>query len=364
MLTRTSVLTRLVGASLSILALSACGGDEAPADQGPHAIVVNVATVRTGELRDVANASGTVVPSSVADVTIYATEPADIVELTKKAGDPVAPGDILVRFDIASLNQEIAAAQLGVLEAQTRVDRAQADLTRQTTLFERGIASRNTFDASRLEQSAAQTLLTLARNRLEAVQSGQVRAVVRAAFAGVVAEVWHQEGDAVRPDTSDPILRVIDPTRVQVAVQLPVVQLARVAVGQIATVRAIAGAADEPATVVSRAQSADPSAPTGEVRLGFSNPATLPLETPVSVEILLERRPDALLVPAQAIGRDDTGTFVMVAGHDGLAHRRAVRLGLITPQLVQVSSGLTDGEQVVVSQLGELADQASIVISR
>jgi RND family efflux transporter MFP subunit len=271
---------------------------------------------------------------------------------------------VLVRFDIASLNQELAALQLDVLEAQSRLDRAQADLTRQTSLFERGITSRNAYDTSRLEQSAAESALAGARDRLEVVRSGQSRNVVRATFAGVVANVWRAEGDAVRPDAADPIIRVIDPTRVQVAVQLPVLQLARVAVGQVATVRAIAGAADEPATVVSRVQSADPSAPTGEVRLGFSNPATLALETPVSVEILLERRLDAVLVPAQAIGRDDTGTFVMVAGSGGLAHRRDVRLGLITPQLVQVSSGLTDGEQVVVSQLGELADQASIVISR
>jgi RND family efflux transporter MFP subunit len=341
----------------------ACGGNE-PVEEGPRATVVTVATVRTDELRDIAHASGTIVPATAADVTIFATEPAEISALPKKVGDAVATGDVLVRYDIASLNQELAALQLEVIEAQSRVDRARADLTRQSSLFERGIASRNVYDASRLEQSSAELALGAARDQFEALQASQTRAVVRATFAGVVVGVWHQEGDPVRPDSNDPILRVVDPTRVQVAVQLPVFQLAKIVVGQTAVVRAIAGASDETATVASKAQFLDPTAPTGEVRLSFVNPATLPVETPVSVEILLERRPGALIVPSQAIGRDDVGSFVMVAGNDGLAQRRDVRLGLVTSQLTQVIEGVMDGEHVILSGLTELEDGEPVMISR
>jgi RND family efflux transporter MFP subunit len=269
-----------------------------------------------------------------------------------------------VRFDIASLNQELAALQLDVIEAQSRLDRAQAELTRQTSLFERGIASRNAYDASRLEQSTAESNLAAARARLDMLRSGQTRSVVRATFPGVVVNVWHQEGDPVRPDASDPIIRVVDPTRVQVAVQLPVIQLARVVTGQTAVVRAIAGATDEEAVVASKMQSVDPTAPTGEVRLNFVNPATLPVETPVSAEILLERRPGALIVPSQAIQRDDLGAYVMVVDPDGLARRRSVRVGLVTPQLTQVAEGLNDGERVILSGFSDIEDGAPVTISR
>jgi RND family efflux transporter MFP subunit len=350
-------------AVVALLPLAACGGDE-PVAEAPRATVVTVATARTDELRDVAHASGMVVPSTTADLTIYATEPAEVAELPKKLADPVQTGDVLVRFDIASLNQELAALQLDVIEAQSRLDRAQADLTRQTSLFERGITSRNAYDASRLEHSAAETGVAAARARLDTLRAGQTRSVVRATFPGVVVGVWHEEGDAVRPDASDPIIRVVDPTRVQVAVQLPVIQLARVVAGQTAVVRAIAGAADEQAIVASKAQSVDPTAPTGEVRLSFVNPATLPVETPVSVEILLERRPGSIVVPSQAIGRDDLGSYVMVAGDDGLAQRRTVRVGLVTPQLTQVAEGLMEGERVILSNPGEIEDQEPIAISR
>jgi RND family efflux transporter MFP subunit len=350
-------------AAVAVLSLAACGGDE-PVVEGPRATVVSVATARTEELRDVAHASGVVVPSTAADLTVYATEAAEIAELPKKLDDTVQTGDVLVRFDIASLNQELAALQLDVIEAQSRLDRAQTELTRQTSLFERGIASRNAYDASRLEQSTAESNLAAARARLDMLRSGQTRSVIRATFPGVVVNVWHQEGDPVRPDSSDPIIRVVDPARVQVAVQLPVIQLARVVTGQTAVVRAIAGATDEEAVVASKMQSVDPTAPTGEVRLNFVNPATLPVETPVSAEILLERRPGALIVPSQAIQRDDLGAYVMVVDPDGLARRRSVRVGLVTPQLTQVAEGLNDGERVILSGFSDIEDGAPVTISR
>lgn len=341
-----------------------CGNAGAPAYERPTATVVTVATAQIRELRDVANAPGVIVPAAVADLTVYAPEMAEIVDLPVQADQPVEAGDVLVQFDIASLNQELAAAELGEIEAQARLDRARTELSRQTDLFERGITSRMAHDAARLEHSAAETALTLARNRLEAVRAGQDRAVVRAPFSGVVVAVWHQKGDIVRPDRSDPILRLIDPTRVQVAVQLPVAQLARVLPGQAATVRAIAGLEDEPAVVASKTEALDPTAPTGEVRLSFTNPATLPLDTPVSVEILLDRRADALVIPLQAVNRDVSGPYVMVAGPDGLAQRREVRLGLATSDLVEVVTGLEPGEQVIVAGLQDVEPGMPIAIGR
>ncbi|ODS53951.1 MAG: hypothetical protein ABS36_12165 [Acidobacteria bacterium SCN 69-37] len=350
-------------AFVALVPLAACGGRE-PAVEEARPTVVSVAAARTDELRDVASVSGTIVPSSVADLTIYAPEAAEILELPKKPDDPVQIGDVLVRFDIASLNQELAALELEVLDAQSRFDRAQSELTRQADLFARGIASRNAHEDAKLAQATAESALGAARNRLDTARAGQTRSVIRATFSGVVAGLWHAERDTVRPDPSDPIIRIIDPSRVQVSVQLPIVQLARVVPGQTATVRAIAGAVDEEATVASKAQLIDPAAPTGEVRLNFVQPATLPLDTPVSVSILLDRRAEAVIVPTQAVIRDEAGTWVMVAGEDGIARRRAIRQGLVAGQLTQIADGLSDGERVIISTPADIVDGEAIAIAR
>jgi membrane fusion protein (multidrug efflux system) len=324
---------------------------------------VTVRAAELGTLRDVANASGTVVPSIAGEFTVFSPDVARVASLPKVVGDPVAVGDVLVRFEIPALAQEIAALELGVVDANARLDRAKAELAKLTPLFERGLASRNAHDASRLEVSAAESAAMQARSRLEAARSGDDRSVVRAAFPGVVTEVFHTVGDTVRPGLEDPVIRMVDPTRVQVSVELPLLELARVVPGQSATVQAIAGALAEPATVVSKVDAVSATTPTGQVRLGFVNPATLPLTTPVSVEILLDQRSQVIVVPDAAVQRDDLGSYVMVAGDDQVAHRRDVRVGLSTRTNTQIAAGLAVGERVIVSGLSDVREGMPIVVA-
>ncbi|MEO7190933.1 MAG: efflux RND transporter periplasmic adaptor subunit [Vicinamibacterales bacterium] len=333
------------------------------ADAAGGSIGVTVQAARVETLRDVVTASGTIVPLAAADWTIFAPENAEITELPVKEGDTVAAGAVLVRFDIPSATQEMSTLQLDLIEATARLDRAKADLTRKTALFERGITSRNDYDASRVEQSTAESLVAQARTRLQALQSADDRSLVRARFAGTILKVWHAPRDTVSAAT-DPVLRIVDPTRVQVSVQLPVAQLTRIVPGQTATIRAIAGAADEPATVAWKPDVSDASAPTGDVRLTFTKAATLPLETPVSAEILLDQRTGALVVPSASVKRDDLSAFVMVVAGDNRAHRHDVSVGLVTRDLTQILSGLTPGDLLIVTGLEDVVEGTVVAVGR
>jgi RND family efflux transporter MFP subunit len=346
-----------------VVVLAACGRSASPEEAPATGVTVNVRAAELGTLRDVANASGVVVPSTAGEYTVIAPDVARVVSLPKVVGDPVAVGDVLVRFEIPALTQEIAALELGVLDAEARVNRAKAELAKLTPLFERGLASRNAHDASRLEVSAAESGAMQARSRLETARSSDDRSVVRAAFNGVVTEVFHNIGDAVRPSGDDPVLRMVDPTRVQVAVELPLAELARVVPGQSATIQAIAGATAEPATVVSKVDAVSATTPTGQVRLGFINPATLALTTPVSAEILLDQRTQVVVVPDAAVQRDGLGPYVMVVGDDFIARRRDVRLGLTTRTNAQIAAGLAVGERVIVSGLADVREGTPIVVA-
>ncbi len=349
---------------LLVLAIgTACRRTAEPPADVPQAPVVTVAAARVDTLRDVATASGTVVPSASGDVTIVASEPAEILELPKKEGDAVAVGDLLARLEVASVTQGLAALQLEVMAATSQADRARAEFTRQTSFLERGLTSRNAYDASRAALAAAESSLAQAKAQAETMQASQERTVIKARFAGKVLKVWHAVGDSVRPAADDPILRVIDPTRVQVSLQLPIAQLARVVPGQTVTITAIGGTA-EAGVVVTKVATTDPNAPTGEVRLGFAAPSTLPLDTPVSAEILFDQRTNAVMVPASAIARDALGFYVLLAGDDQRAHRRDVRLGLVTRESAQVTAGVANGDRVIVTGGSELSDGAPFIVSR
>ncbi len=351
-------------AAAATVAAGGCGGPQETPEVGASALGVTVAAVRLDSLRDVASGPGTVVPALAADWTITAPEPGEIAELTKAVGDAVAPGDLLVRFEIASRTQARAAAELEVLASERRLEAATAELTRQTDLYDRGIVSRSAFETTRNERAAAESALNQARTQLQALDADQASSVVRARFAGTVMEVWHAPGDTVAGGPGDPVLRVVDPSRIQVSLQVPVAQYARVLTGQQATIRSFTADAGEPATVASAPQLTDPSAATGEVRLSFVNPVTLPLGTPVSASILLDVRSSVLVVPTDAVQHDELGAYVMVAGSDDVAHRRDVTTGLVAGELTQIVSGLEAGDMAITSGITAESDGLPITVIR
>jgi RND family efflux transporter MFP subunit len=348
---------------VSVGLVAGCGRNAGPATDEVRPFGVNVHVVRTETIRDVASASGTVVPSTSGDWTIFAPEGATVAEIPKQETETVAIGDVLVRFDVASIAQEVAARQLAVTEASNRAERAKTEVARLSSLVDRGIVPRNTYEAARAEQTSATSILGQSIAQLDMAKADETRATIRARFPGVVLKVWHTAGDAVRNDGSDPILRIIDPTRVQVAVQLPVAQLARVLPGQTAVVRPIAAAESLAGTVVFKPATTDPNAPTGEVRVAFNDLASVPLDTPASVEILLDQRNDALTVPIEAVLRESATSYVMVAGDDQRAHRRAIRTGLVTRTVAQVIDGLSAGERVIIGNVADVADGAAIAFA-
>jgi RND family efflux transporter MFP subunit len=340
--------------------LACSGGQEAQPESGP--IAVSVMAVRATTLRDVVTAQGTVVPSPGADMLVTAPEAAEIAELTKNEGDAVVVGEVLVRLEIPSVANEVATRQLEVSEATARVEQARAEAARLGKLFEQGLAARNAWEAARSALAAAESNLSQVKGRFDAAKAMEANAVVRARFPGVVARRWHIKGDVVAGGEADPIMRVIDPTRMQIVAQVPVAQSARIAPGQLADVQTGAGA--EPATVGTKNPPAALSAATVDVRLNFVRPTLLPIDSIVQVDFLVEERKDALVVPSDAIQRADGGTFVWIADGNSQAQKRPVTVGLVAGALTQVLSGLSAGEEIIVAGIAQLAEGVPVTIGR
>jgi membrane fusion protein (multidrug efflux system) len=344
-----------------LAATSACGGSKsAPAETGTIAVTVQPARLET--LRSSLSVPGIVVVSAMADFTVTALEPAPIVEMPKAEGEAVKEGDVLVKFDFPSISSSLVARQVEVNEASLKLETARAEVTRLSAYFDKGIVPRNMVDAARASAAAAEIALNQAKNALDAAKALGERQIVRARFSGVVAKVWHKAGDIVAADVGDPILRVIDPSRTQVAAQAPVAQVERILPGLTATVTSAMGA-PEAASVSSRSV-AGAATTTAEIRLSFQAPSALKVDTPVQVEILFDERKDVVVAPEPAIVREGAATYVWIARADGRAERREVRLGLTVKGLSQVVSGLAVGDRVITSGLAQLQDGTPITISR
>jgi membrane fusion protein (multidrug efflux system) len=347
--------------ALLALAVVACGRRDPPPPEA-ETTAVTVQPARLETLREVLTLPGTVVPSAMADFTVIAPESSEIAELPKPEGSAVKEGDVLVRFEIPTLSTNLLARQTDVGEATARVESARAELARLTGLLEKGIIPRNSVESARTALASAEAALGQAKASLDSARMMTERTIVRSRFAGTVTKVFHKAGDTVLPDSGDPILRVIDPTRTQVAIQAPVAQVDRLTPGRSAVVATAAGTT-QPASVSSRL-AAPPGAATAEVRLSFNAPSALPLDSIVQVEIQLDERKDVLVVPEQAVVRDGTAAHVWIAREDSRAERRLVRVGLTVNRLSQILSGVQAGERVITTGLAQLQDGSPIVVSR
>jgi multidrug resistance efflux pump len=88
-------------------------------------------------------------------------------------------------------------------------------------MFERGFAARAELEAAKGEVTAVELDIARLKQQLQAATGAAEHASVKARFAGVIAKKFHSEGDLVNASPTDPVLRVIDPTQVQIAMKVP-----------------------------------------------------------------------------------------------------------------------------------------------
>lgn len=354
----------LISCSIAGILLAACGSKSVEEVDTEAAPAVRTITVQPGTFEGIVAATGLVAAAPGADWTITAPEPARIVEMPKAEGERVKPGDLLVRFEIPSLSTDLATRQSEVQQAEARVENAQASVTRLTTLVEHGVAAQKELEDAKRELAESRAALTQAQNARRNATVLESRTIVRARFAGVIAKRAHNPGDMVDASATDVILRVIDPSRLQVVTSVAIADLARVQVGQPAHILVPGG--DDPVAgkVLTRPAAVEPGGVTADVRIAFDEPTQLAAGTPVRVEIVTERHPNALSVPIGAVLHEEDEAFVMVAGPDNKAHTRRVTVGLTTQKAAEITAGLKPGDNVITQGQQGLPDGATITVAK
>jgi RND family efflux transporter MFP subunit len=344
------------------LALGACSHETAEEVESETVVPVTTVAAATGTIRAAINVTGTVTAAPGADQLVVAPQPARIAEITKAEGDLVKAGDLLVRFEIPTLTADVATRRGELARAKARLDNARAAQTRARDLFDRGIVARKEVEEADRELADAQAGITEAEATLAASDTAASQSAVHARFNGVVAKRMHNAGEVVEATASDPVMRVVDPRRLEVTASVPIADVARVVVGAPAHMANPAGGSDIALKVVSRPAAVDPGTAAVPLRLAFAAPSTPPIGAPVQVTINAEEHRDVVLVPAQAVVREANETAVFIANGDK-AERRAVTVGLSDAKQAEITDGIKAGESVIVSGQAGLPDGAKISVS-
>jgi RND family efflux transporter MFP subunit len=243
---------------------------------------------------------------------------------------------------------------LSVDTAKSAVARLEREVERLRPLHEKGIVPRQQFDEAkyRLEEAKAE-------QRRARTAASDKRIV--APTDGVVALRYVTVGQQVA--TGTPLFRLVQPDDLIVTVNLPEGALSRVFEGQEAYFVSDALAdGDFRGTVEKVSPVVDPRTGTVQVTLDVDESDEKARLRPgmfVKTNIVTKKRDGVLTIPRRAAIRGDEGHWVFVV-QDGIAHRRPVELGVSEGTRVEVTSGLAEGEAVVVLGQDGLKDGTAV----
>ena len=338
---------------LSVTALlTACGGKAAapPGDGGPGAgeggpppSPVEVAVVRQQTVVDAITATGQI--EAIQSIELHPSVEGRLVRILVQEGAAVTEGEILFKVDDAELNAELAQAE------------ADRDLAAQALKRTQELIAKNASSAADLERAQAMAKSSEARVTLLKVRLDHTS--VRAPFTGVAGQRFVSVGDYVSTSTRLISLQTFDPQHAAFAVPERYAQRLRSGQRVTFSVAAIPGR-----TFVGRVEFVDPvvqlPARTILVKAVVPNPGRV-LQAGMFVEASLqaEVRPNALVVPEDAIVPLTGANFVWVVT-EGKASRHDVKLGVRTAGFVEIDSGVSVGQQVVVGGQERLFEGAPV----
>lgn len=388
--------TALLLVVICLLSLS-CASKAATSTAGSQTF-----TVKRGDIKVDITASGNLISSREVNLTFGSS--GTVEEVLVGIGDYVEESQVLATIDTLGLERSLSQAQINVKQAQLNLERALEPKTSSS-----GTEILSAPDPLDIEIKELQ--LKNAKQSLKEAEEKLANATLTAPFAGLVAAVNIIVGDQVGENTV--VIRLIDPTQFEVEVLVNEMEIYQVSVGAPATltvaaiptiafparVTHISPVATVQSNVVNykvkvqissletstgEQTQATPPASAGEIpeRLKQAiesgqitreqveemmsrrqqggqqrqTSATLPKDfhlkegLTVTASIWLDERNNVLLVPTKAITSQGGTSYVQVLSSSGVTEARAIQTGISDWQYTEVTSGLNEGEQVIVPQ--------------
>lgn len=309
----------------------------------PRDAEVETLTLSRGEAVRALAVNGRIRPRQSVDV--QSPVAGTVLALPFDVGDRVEAGAAIARIDDGPQRAAIREAAAAVAAQQAVVAQARRQLARYENLGE--FASRRQVEEARL--AVDEGARELQRRRASQVQAEEVRAryEIRAPFAGVIMERPVDRGQTVGADTV--LYRLADLTAPEVSAEVDEIYAAELRAGMIAKVEMAGRPTAMRAEVVHIEPRVDETTGAREVRLRFLDPVDVaPAGQTVAVNLVVERRPQALSVPRTAILSPDSNPRVRVLGADGRVAERPIRFVDWPAREVIVTQGLEPGMRVLL----------------
>jgi len=331
---------------------------------GPMSIVPEV--VGKGDIGITLNALGTV--TSLATVTIRTQISGYLMSVVFKEGDDVKKGDLLAEIDSRPYEATLAQAKGQLARDEAMLKGAQVDLARYQGLAAQNAVPRQTLDTQIALVAQNQGTVEADRATVKSAEVNLQYCRIVSPLDGRVGLRLIDQGNYVTPGDANGLVVITQLDPISVLFTVPEDNLQAIA-------KRIQAGAVLPATAYDRSGATriadgalqtfdsqiDQTTGTIKLRAQFSNGtrALYPNQF-VNIRLLLDTHKDVTTISTAGVQRGVPGTFVYLVNDDSTVSVRPVKLGVTEGDRVEVLSGLTPGDRIVIDGADKLREGAKI----
>jgi RND family efflux transporter MFP subunit len=372
--------------ALLALGLSSCsGGRNAKVEaNAQRAVTVGVTSALKKSLSRQITLSSELVPFQ--EIDVYAKESGYVQKLNVDYGTHVKAGQVMATLEIPELQAQLQEDQAEIKNAMNQASRADHELTRYDAQYQalhlqytrlhgvfesqpgivaqqevddaqgKDLAAASQVDAGKAALESAQSQLAAARAKRARDQTLFDYSKITAPFSGVVTERYANLGTLVQAGTGSstqamPIVRLSQDDLFRLVIPVPESYVRYIRIGDPVSVRVPSLNRVFPGKVARFSVDVREDTRTMHTEVDIENPDRVLISgLYAEAEVGLDQKGDILTVPVQALNHQgNQTTTVFVVNRGGELEDRAVQVGLQTTSDAEIISGLTEGEQVVIS---------------
>jgi HlyD family secretion protein len=337
-------------------------------------------TAERGRFRLAVSANGLVRP--IDRIQLKSKASGEVIELPIEVGDRVEKGALIAKLDQLEERTALAQARADLDIAKAELVLAEKNFERRKKLFSRKVISEEARDQTELNLAVARGKLVQATTALERARERMEDSVITAPVPGIILQKYVESGQIIASGVSNVgggthIADVADMRDVHIEAGVDEIDIGKIRVGQLATIRAEAyhdqvyegevvriapeARVEQNVTlfdVVVRVENTD-----GNLKSGMN--ATL--------EIVIVDRPDVLTIPVAALQPAGAGGArppsapgapTVLVKERGTYVSREVRTGSTDYRVIEVLDGLEDGEVVGIPMVSRLKEEHDLMDSR
>lgn len=301
---------------------------------------------------------------AIQTVDVHAQVAGYLKQVAFKGGQDVKQGQLLYLIEPAPYKAAVDAAQAQLKGAQASQEQAKQNLSQQEKLYTRGSTPLSTLQQAQATYGVDQANVAADKAKLKTAQINLGYTRITSPIDGRIGATSVTAGNLVGPTTGTLATVVqLDPIRVVFSIneqsfvafrqKHPLATQRQINARFIPKLRLPDGSMySETGRVAFVNNQVDAATGTLPVYADFPNPHDLLLPGMLVTAVISPEKPShGFLVPAGAVLQDRQGKYVLVVGPGNKLERRSVATGAQIDQNLAVTSGLENGDRVVIEGL-------------